>query len=127
MTARSATSVWGREIPPFHGSAQSRHLARIEPAATSTVTVGSTEFSVNGRPSEAAKGGVTHIRLTRTDDGNVRAERTVLELKRIQCVVFIDVQELFRQVSYHVGALRLAGGTTNRNMSTNHIRGLYVR
>ena len=72
-----ATSLGGRHKSLFRESAPFRHLALIEAAATSAFTVGSVEFSVNGRPSEAATGRVTSVRLTSTDDGSVRANLTV--------------------------------------------------
>ena len=72
-----ATSLGGRRKSLFRRSAPSRHLALVEAAATSAFTVGSVEFSINGRPSEAATGRVTSVRLTSTDDGSVRANLTV--------------------------------------------------
>lgn len=53
-----------------------RRLASIETAATSAVGVGSIQFAVNGRPSDAVQGGVTNVRLTSTDDGSVRIDQT---------------------------------------------------
>ncbi|CAM9102892.1 unnamed protein product [Laminaria digitata] len=71
MTPASVLPVRGRGKASVRGSIQSRRqLATYEAAATSAVTVGSIEFSVNGRPSKAAEGRVTSVRLTRTDDGN---------------------------------------------------------
>lgn len=75
LTLASATSDRGRSKAPFRGSTQSRHLALFETAATSAVTVGSIEFSVNGRPSEAVEGGVTSVRVISSDDGSVRADQ----------------------------------------------------
>lgn len=75
MTSASAAPSWGRGKAPLRGFTRSRRLAAFEAAATSAVTLGSMEFSLNGRPSEAAEGGVTSVRLTSSDDGSVRADR----------------------------------------------------
>ena len=72
MTPSSAAPSRGEE--KARRSTRSRHLSLFEAAATSAVTLGSMEFSVNGRPSEAVRGGVTSVRLTSSDDGSVRAD-----------------------------------------------------
>lgn len=51
-----------------------RRLSSTGNTSTSALAVGSARFSVNGRPSDAAEGGVTSVSLTSTDDGSVSAD-----------------------------------------------------
>lgn len=85
----SDTPSWGEGKATFRRSTWSRHLALFEAVATSAVTLGSIEFSVNGRPSEAVEGGVTSVRLTSGDDRSVRADQYFSDMSMTTQLVFL--------------------------------------
>lgn len=64
----------GERKPPHKQSrVPRRRLNAVETSATSSISVASVQFNVNGAPSTAVEGGMTSARLASTDDGSVRA------------------------------------------------------
>lgn len=62
----------GRKFSQKGLRAPRRRLSSVESSTTSSVSVSSISFNVNGSPSDMVEGGVTSIRLASTDDGRVR-------------------------------------------------------
>lgn len=95
---------WERNIPQKQSRVPRRRLNVVETSTTSSISVASVQFNINGAPSTEVEGGMTSVRLASTDDRSVRACITYDAVHTWHIFCFIT------RITIYFDVLRAVGG-----------------
>lgn len=94
---------WERKLIHKQSRVPHRRLNAVETSTTSSISVASVQFNINGAPSTEVEGGMTSVRLASTDDGSVRACITYDIVHTWHTFLFITRITIFFEVLRAVG------------------------